>query len=254
MANDETMYKNVENENVQENKKKKSTVSDNLKMAGAAVAGAAVGSAATVAAHTAINNHPNSEEEVTAGVEGAEGSEDEVEVAAAEAPVEPQVVEHTTEVHHHHNTEVHHHHHAAAPQQTTAAPLQTTTAPQHTEEQIAQKPEDPNDPNVQQTGDNGGEDVDIHVIGVEHDVDMNGEQVDVAVINVEGHQGLLIDVDQEGTADVAVIDVDDSGTISENEVQDISDYDVPMPEQTSGDEFMQASDDMPDYINDAVLV
>lgn len=248
MANDETMYRNVENEKVQEQNEKKSTVSDNLKTAGAAAVGAAVGSAASVAAQAAINNHLNSEEEeVTAEVEGAENTEEgEVEVAAAEAPVEPQVIEHTTEVHHYHNTEVHHHHQAAAPQQTAA--------PQQPEDQIAMKPEEPTDPDIQQTSDNGGEDVDIHVIGVEHDVDMNGEQVDVAVINVEGHQGLLIDVDQEGTADVAVIDVDDNGAISENEVQDISSYDVPMPDQTSGDEFMQASDDMPDYTNDAVLV
>lgn len=248
MANDDTLYRNVENEEVQEKNEKRSTVSDNLKMAGAAAAGAAVGSAASMGAQAAINNHAAE----IAEAETAESAEEgEVEVAAtetpAETPVQPQVVEHT--VHHYHNTEVHHHHHAAAPQQAEA--------PQQPEEPIAQNnaPEEPQnieDQNIQQTS--GGEDVDIRVIGVEHDVNMNGQDVDVAIISVDGHQGLLVDVDQEGTADVAVIDVDDSGTITENEVQDLSGYDVPMPEQTSGDDFMQASDDMPDYTNDAVMV
>ncbi|MCQ2254428.1 MAG: hypothetical protein MJZ29_02945 [Bacteroidaceae bacterium] len=250
MANDDTLYRNVENEEVQEKNEKKSTVSDNLKMAGAAAAGAAVGSAASMGAQAAINNHAaeTAEAETAEGAEEGEVEVAEVEVAEAEAPAQPQVVEHT--VHHYHNTEVHHHHHHAATPQQAAAPQQP-------EEPIAQNnaPEEPQnieDPNIQQTS--GGEDVDIRVIGVEHDVNMNGQDVDVAVISVDGHQGLLVDVDQEGTADVAVIDIDDSGTISENEVQDISDYNVPMPEQTSGDDFMQASDDMPDYTNDAVMV
>lgn len=98
------------------------------------------------------------------------------------------------------------------------------------------------------------EDNEIHVLAVEHDVDMNGETVDVAAIEIDGHQGLLIDVDQNGTADVAAIDINNNGQLDQGEVRDISQAYVQMPQQTPGDMYMASADDMPDYTNDSPLI
>lgn len=94
----------------------------------------------------------------------------------------------------------------------------------------------------------------VHVLTVEHNVDMNGETVDVAAIEVNGRQGLLIDVNQDGTADVAAVDINGNGQLDQGEVGDICAANVQMPEQTPGDQYMASADDLPDYMNDASFV
>lgn len=98
------------------------------------------------------------------------------------------------------------------------------------------------------------EDNEIHVLAVEHNVNMEGDTVDVAAIEIDGHQGVLIDVDQNGVADVAAIDINNNGQLDNGEVRDISQANLQMPEQTPGDMYMASADDMPDYTNDASLI
>lgn len=97
-------------------------------------------------------------------------------------------------------------------------------------------------------------DNEIHVLGVEHNVEVNGQTVDVAAIEVGGHQGLLVDVDQDGTANIGVVDVNDNGQIDPGEAGNITDAGLPMPGSDPGDQYMSAANDMPDYTNDAALV
>lgn len=98
------------------------------------------------------------------------------------------------------------------------------------------------------------EDTEIHVLGVEHNVDMGGETVDVAAIEVDGHQGYLVDVDQNGTADASIFDYNGNGVVDESDIHDISDAGMQMPDSDPGASYLANADDMPDYTNDAALV
>ncbi len=124
-----------------------------------------------------------------------------------------------------------------------ASPATEATAQPASNEVQAQVEEQP------QTADN-----EIHVLGVEHNVEVNGHTVDVAQIEVGGHQGLLVDVDQDGTANIGVVDVNDNGQIDPGEAGNITDAGLPMPGSDPGDQYMSAANDMPDYTNDAALV
>lgn len=96
-------------------------------------------------------------------------------------------------------------------------------------------------------------DVDVHVISVEHNVMMNEQTVDVAVIDVDGHSGLLVDIDQDGFVEGAIVDYNDDGQIQQEEVSpNLSDSCIPMPQMSDGDMYISQNDDMPDYINDAM--
>lgn len=124
-----------------------------------------------------------------------------------------------------------------------ASPATEATALPASNEVQAQVEEQP------QSADN-----EIHVLGVEHNVEVNGHTVDVAQIEVGGHQGLLVDVDQDGTANIGVVDINDNGQIDPGEAGNISQNGIPMPGSDPGDQYMSAADDMPDYTNDATLV
>lgn len=96
------------------------------------------------------------------------------------------------------------------------------------------------------------EDVDVHVISVEHNIEMNGQEVDVAVIEVDGYHGILVDVDHDGIVEGAIIDFNGDGQIQANEVSpDLSNAQIPMPQMSDGDMFMAQNNNMPDYMNDA---
>lgn len=98
------------------------------------------------------------------------------------------------------------------------------------------------------------EDVDIHVISVEHNVNMNGHDVDVAVIQVDGHNGMLVDIGRDGIVDGAIVDFNDDGKIQQNEVSpDLSGQNIQMPQMSDGDMYMVQNNDMPDYTNDAIV-
>ena len=93
------------------------------------------------------------------------------------------------------------------------------------------------------------DDVDVQVLEVGQ-TDLNGDGIpeNAAVLEVNGHEVLIVDIDQDGIADVALGDVDNDGQV---EIADLSGENMAMPEQSAGDAYMAQADNAPDYMNDA---
>lgn len=91
------------------------------------------------------------------------------------------------------------------------------------------------------------DDLDVHVLNVGQ-ADLNGDGIaeNVAVVDVEGNEVLLVDIDQDNTADVLIRN--ENGT---NHAYDITDEDIDMPTMSDGDMYMASADSEPDYTNDA---
>lgn len=106
------------------------------------------------------------------------------------------------------------------------------TMPNHAEATPASLPDD---------------DVEVHVLHVGQ-ADLNGDGLaeNVAVVDVEGNEVLLVDIDQDNTADVLIRN--ENGT---NHAYDITDEDIDMPTMSDGDMYMASADSEPDYTNDA---
>lgn len=113
----------------------------------------------------------------------------------------------------------------------------------HNQETTA-KPETQND-----TQEVSSEDVDVQVLEVGQ-TDLNGDGIpeNAAVLEVNGHEVLIVDIDQDGVADAALCDVDNDGQV---EIADLSGENMAMPEQSAGDAYMAQADNAPDYMNDA---
>ena len=113
----------------------------------------------------------------------------------------------------------------------------------NTQETIA-KPETPND-----SQDISSEDVDVQVLEVGR-TDINGDGIpeNAAILEVNGHEVLIVDIDQDGIADAALCDVDNDGQV---EIADLSGENMSMPEQSAGDAYMAQADNAPDYMNNA---
>lgn len=113
----------------------------------------------------------------------------------------------------------------------------------NTQETIA-KPETPND-----SQDISSEDVDVQVLEVGR-TDINGDGIpeNAAVLEVNGHEVLIVDIDQDGIADAALCDVDNDGQV---EIADLSGENMSMPKQSAGDAYMAQADNAPDYMNNA---
>lgn len=103
---------------------------------------------------------------------------------------------------------------------------------------------------------NNNQELEVEVLSVETVTDEEGNTMDVANVRVEGHEGLIVDGDRDGKADVLLVDFDDSGEIdSPGEFVDITDQDVQMASlvpqsQDLPDDVYYAQND-PDYVNNA---
>ena len=95
----------------------------------------------------------------------------------------------------------------------------------------------------------------IQVVSVDHGVDINGETVDVAVLHVDEEPVVLVDVTQNGEVDLLIADADHNGSLSDDEMHDVSAQHIPMPTdadvQSGGTMVADAGDGLPDYSNDA---
>lgn len=91
------------------------------------------------------------------------------------------------------------------------------------------------------------DDVDVRVLEVgQTDLNEDGIPENAAVLEISGRQVLIVDVDQDGTADAAFRE--NNGEI---EGADLSGQGIPMPDQSDGDAYMAQADSAPDYMNDA---
>lgn len=98
-------------------------------------------------------------------------------------------------------------------------------------------------------------DNDVRIIGVmEENVD--GQSVYVGAMELDGENVMLIDADHNGYFDYAFADVDGNGELSDMEILDISGDNVSVEDfaiqsMMDVDNDLMASNDMPDYMNDA---
>lgn len=91
------------------------------------------------------------------------------------------------------------------------------------------------------------DDVDVRVLEVgQTDLNEDGIPENAAMLEISGRQVLIVDVDQDGTADAAFRE--NNGEI---EGADLSGQGIPMPDQSDGDAYMAQADSAPDYMNDA---
>lgn len=141
------------------------------------------------------------------------------------------------------------------------------------EEEIVATPEDPESipsdarlvsteepiENVQPASYNGeDEDGEVRVVGVQAVQNEDGSQAIVAGLELDGDQAMVVDVNSDGTINLFIHDDNGDGQISDDEVHDITAdnistqaiIDDAMAEQANQDLYY-ASDDTPDYMNDA---
>lgn len=97
------------------------------------------------------------------------------------------------------------------------------------------------------------DDNEVHVIGVEHNVDVNsdGNLEHVAVLESGGQSYLLVDVDRDGQGDVLLSDLNHNNQLDANEVADVRSEGITMPGCDPSDAMMAQASDQPDYMNDA---
>lgn len=97
------------------------------------------------------------------------------------------------------------------------------------------------------------QEVEVRVLDVAS-VDIDGDGIDenVALLDFSGNQVIIVDVDGDNMADVAICDLNGNEELDEGEMADISDAELEMPTAADIDNGMVAmNDDMPDYTNDA---
>lgn len=100
---------------------------------------------------------------------------------------------------------------------------------------------------------NDNHDVDVHVVDVARDVDIDGDTVDVAVVEVDKENVMLIDVSQNNEVDLMVADTNHNNQIDEDEIHDVTDHHIQMPDESDIDvshhdvNTYEAHHDLPDY-------
>jgi hypothetical protein len=99
------------------------------------------------------------------------------------------------------------------------------------------------------------ENSEVSIIGMGVVDDGNGHEATAAALEMDGHHAILLDVDMDGTFDVAAVDANDNGVLDEGEYGDISDMGITtqdIAEQLpDSDSYLADADGMPDYMNDA---
>ena len=97
------------------------------------------------------------------------------------------------------------------------------------------------------------ESAEVEVVSYETVMDETGEQMDVAVVNVDGQPVMVLDIDQDGMADVLVADENGNGELEENEYSDVTEEGIlmaPLQEAAAMNESMMLAQNQ-DYVNDA---
>lgn len=80
----------------------------------------------------------------------------------------------------------------------------------------------------------------------------DGSQVDAALVSIDGQEALIVDVDQDGIADVMMADLNGDDKIDDSEVMDIHDDGISMASfQTEVTDVPDTLIAQNDYVNDA---
>ena len=225
-------------------------------VAGAAVAGAAVGSGATLGVEAVIDESNNDQEENNTQTAEAQ-TDNAAEQQEVEATAETQD---TVE--------------AEQPQYVSEAPRDVNA----TVDDVASNGENDytghggdnfvasEDPYLQTASDDGMgvHDDQLQVLGVSDVQNEDGSMMQTAIITDGHYIGAVIDVDYDGTADIVAVDHNQNQQIEEGEVFDVSNENIQMQDfqdaHVAQQDMMQqeqehlaynASDDQPDYCNNA---
>lgn len=93
----------------------------------------------------------------------------------------------------------------------------------------------------------------IEVLGYERVNNQDGTQSDIATVRVQDNIIGVVDADIDGKADVIVCDVNNSGTLEQDEVQNVQSENIAMQpfQQAAGFQPDLAQNDIPDYDNNA---
>lgn len=93
----------------------------------------------------------------------------------------------------------------------------------------------------------------IEVLGYERVNNQDGTQSDIATVRVQDNIIGVVDADIDGKADVIICDVNNSGTLEQDEVQNVQSENIAMQpfQEAAGFQPDLAQNDLPDYDNNA---
>lgn len=103
---------------------------------------------------------------------------------------------------------------------------------------------------VEEPGSAAVDNQEVEVLGVAYDSDNNAN---IAAMVIDGHDAIMVDVDNDGVFDVMAVDVNEDGQLSDNEIVNIAEANLTVSEVNSmamGDIYA-TNDGLPDYVNDA---
>lgn len=176
----------------------------------------------------------------------------EVEVEAVETPEEATASHSGASASHSSTAHVSHASHAVTPEPEPEPTPEPTPEPKPTP---TPEPEPTPTPEPEPTPTPGPVDPtsEIEVLGYERVNNQDGTQSDIATVRVQDNIIGVVDADIDGKADVIICDVNNSGTLEQDEVQNVQSENIAMQpfQEAAGFQPDLAQNDLPDYDNNA---
>lgn len=176
----------------------------------------------------------------------------EVEVEAVETPEEATASHSGASASHSSTAHVSHTSHAVTPEPEPEPEPEPTPEPKPTP---TPEPEPTPTPGPEPTPTPGPVDPtsEIEVLGYERVNNQDGTQSDIATVKVQDNIIGVVDADIDGKADVIICDVNNSGTLEQDEVQNVQSENIAMQpfQEAAGFQPDLAQNDIPDYDNNA---
>ena len=168
----------------------------------------------------------------------------EVEVEAVETPEEATASHSGASASHSSTAHVSHTSHAVTPEPEPEPTPEPTPEP---------KPTPTPEPEPTPTPGPVDPTSEIEVLGYERVNNQDGTQSDIATVRVQDNIIGVVDADIDGKADVIVCDVNNSGTLEQDEVQNVQSENIAMQpfQEAAGFQPDLAQNDLPDYDNNA---
>ena len=180
----------------------------------------------------------------------------EVEVEAVETPEEATASHSGASASHSSTAHVSHTSHAVTPEPEPEPTPEPKPAPTPDPEPTpTPEPEPTPTPGPEPTPTPGPVDPtsEIEVLCYERVNNQDGTQSDIATVRVQDNIIGVVDADIDGKADVIICDVNNSGTLEQDEVQNVQSENIAMQpfQQAAGFQPDLAQNDLPDYDNNA---